>query len=259
MAERFMKVVLRTIVALAMVPIGAASLHAQERAAPVPRRDHGFVTVGFGAQTRTAESTDVRVVPLHAEDATFETRYGARGGTAFGLGGGAHVWRGVWVGGAWASTSHRHDVAASASLPHPFRFNEPRTIEGSRGDLKREETSLHLQVMYRTRIASRVTVGVFAGPSWITSTRSLVKEVRYDEEYPYDSAAFEGMSIVNASATGRTVGYGASVSVEVVGPLSVGVEVRRAATDVNFENPAGGTQRATVGGTQALGGVVVRF
>jgi hypothetical protein len=196
---------------------------------------------------------------LHAEEATFETRYGARGGPAFALGGGAHVWRGVWVGGAWASTSHRHDVAASASLPHPFRFNEPRTIEGSRGDLKREETSLHLQVMYRMRIASRVTVGIFAGPSWITSTRSLVKEVRYDEAYPYDSAAFEGMSIVNASATGRTVGYGASVSVEVFGPLSVGGEVRRAAADVDFENPAGGTLRATVGGTQALGGVVVRF
>jgi hypothetical protein len=259
MAVRFVKVVLRTMVALAMVPIGAASLHAQERAASPPRREHGFVTAGFGAQTRTAGFTDVRVVPLHAEDATFETRYRARGGTAFGLGGGARVWRGVWVGGAWASTSHRHDVAASASLPHPFRFNEPRTIEGSRGDLKREETSLHLQVMYRVRIASRVTVGVFAGPSWIRSTRSLVKEVRYDEAYPYDSAAFEGMSIVNASATGRTVGYGAAVSVEVVGPLSVGIEVRRAGVDVSFENPTGGTLRAAVGGTQALGGVVVRF
>jgi hypothetical protein len=259
MAERFMKVIRRTIIALAMVPIGAASLYAQQRTASLPLRDHGFVTVGVGAQTRTAGSTDVRVVPLHAENATFETRYGARGGTAFALGGGARVWRGVWVGGAWASTSHRHDVAASASLPHPFRFDEPRTIEGSRGDLKREETSLHLGVMYRMRIASRVTVGVFAGPSWIKSTRSLVKEVRYDEVYPYDSAAFEGMSIVKASATGRTVGYGATVSVEVAGPLSVGMEVRRAATDVNFENPAGGTQRATVGGTQALGGVVVRF
>jgi hypothetical protein len=245
--------------ALALVTVTAVPMQAQSPAAPPALREHGFVSFGFGTQTRTPGFTEVRVVPLHAEEATFETRYGARGGPAFSLGGGARLWRNVWAGASWASTKHRHDVVASASLPHPFRFNEFRTVEGSRSDMTREETSLHLQVMYRVRIASRVTVGVFAGPSWITSTRSLVKEVRYDEVYPYDTAVFEGMTIVNAAETARTIGFGGSVSVDVVGPLSVGAEVRRAATDVVFDHPSGGTQRATVGGTQALGAVVVRF
>lgn len=198
-------------------------------------------------------------MPLHAEEATFDTRYGAKGGTAFGVGGGARVWRGVWLAGAWAPTSHRHGVDTLARLPHPFRFDDFRTLEGSRSGLKREETGVHFQVMYRLRLARRYHVGIFMGPSWIDASRDLVDAVAYDDEYPYDTATFTGMTIVNASAKARTIGFGADVRVDVLGPLSVGVEVRRAAAKVDFETPAGGRMRMTVGGTQALVGALVLF
>jgi hypothetical protein len=196
---------------------------------------------------------------LYAEEATADVRYGAKGGNAFDVGGGARIWGNVFVGAAWSSTSHRHDVDASSRLPHPFRFNDFRTVEGTRAGLQRKESGVHIQVIYRIRVAARVRVGVHAGPSWIMADQDVADQVTYEEQYPYDTVAFGGISIVNASATGRTIGFGGNVSVDLFGPVSVNVQVRRAATTVNFDTPGGGTVRSKIGGTQVVAGALVTF
>src|SRR5688572_3676237 len=142
MTHRIVKVVFRAVSVLAIVSTAASAAYAQAARGPASAgpRDHGFLSVGFGSQTRTPGFTDVETVPVYAEQATFETRDAGKGGTAFGLGGGVRVWRGLSVGAAWTSTSHRHDVDATARLPHPFRFNDVRVVEGRRDDLKREES-----------------------------------------------------------------------------------------------------------------------
>jgi len=260
----FISIVFRTAAAGLMLSSLGASAFAQTPSAPVarasaPRAERVVVAASVGIQTRTPGFSEVQTATLYAEEARFENRYGANVGNLFEIGAAARVWRNVWVGGALAQTSHRHGMEASARLPHPLRFDEIRVVDGANDELDRKETGRHIQVMYRARIGSRIDVSVFAGPSWIKAEQDVVTEVRFDEVYPFDTVTFAGTSSANASATGTTMGFGVSLGVDVFGPVSVGLQVRRAATSVDFEIADGRTVRATVGGTQLLLGARVTF
>lgn len=248
---------LRTLIILLVSCVAASSAFAQNTTPgpgsdPTPRRERVFVNGGYGIQTRTAGFNEDRTMPLYAEEAMFGTTYAGADGPVFGGGGGVRVWRDVWVGVAAGSTSHTHDGDATARLPHPFRFNAARTVDAHRSGLRREETSLFLQVMYRVQLAGRVHVSVFAGPARLKGTQDLIDRITWDDTYPYEEATLTGMTVVSSTVTRDVVGFGAQVDVNLFGPLSIGLDVRRAATDVDFSTPDGRKIRSALGGTQAL-------
>jgi len=262
MTMRSRRIVGHTSACLLLVLAMASSSEAQSASpssVPGPSNPRIFVSAGGGMQSQTPAFAGQRRLSLHAEEAVYDTRYGGAGGTAMDVGGGVRVWRSLWLGGAFTRTNHRHGADVSASLPHPFRFNDPRTISGRRDGLERTESALHLHAMFRFRLAPRVGLAVFAGPARIDAEQEIVNQIGYDETYPYDTATLTGATTSTVSSTATTVGMGASVNVAAYRGVSLDVGIRHASSEVSFESVAGSSVRAKVGGTQFRLGAAFEF
>lgn len=218
-----------------------------------------FIAAGAGVQSPASAFSEQWRVPLHAEEASFETRYAGADRTAFDVGGGVRVWRNIWMGAAFGHTASRAGADVSASLPHPFRFDESRSVQGRRDGLDRRERALHVDVMLRHRVSRRLQVHVFAGPTMLSAAQDIIDDVAYEEEYPYDSATFTGVTPANVSVSTTTIGVGGGVTAQIYRALSLGVQVRHAAASVNFETPRGRRIGAKAGGTRATIGAVFEF
>ena len=150
-------------------------------AAPPAGPSRGFVTFGVGAQVASADFSETHSEPLNAEQKTWTADYSVKTGLEFEIGGGWRVWRNLFVG---ATYSHFHDsrtAAVTAQIPHPFFFNQPRTIAGDSVDLGHDENAGHFSLWWIVPAGRRLEVGVFGGPSVIAVSRPLVKDVQYTE------------------------------------------------------------------------------
>jgi hypothetical protein len=91
-------------------------------------------------------------------------------------------------------------IAIEASLPHPLKFDSPRTIAGTAaGD--HEETAAHLQVAYIVPIGRKLSAVIFGGPSFFTVKQSVGGIIRF-------SAAPTTFSLGDVDAGGALVGGG---------------------------------------------------
>jgi len=255
---------MRWMVMMGFVLATAPLVYAQEAPATRarssgPARDHGFISAGVGVQQKAGSFSETWTTPLHAEDARFSARYAPGSGRLFRVGGGVTLWRGLGVRVAVNSASPGADVALSGSLPHPFRFDDARTIEGTRPGFTRAETGVHVHAAYVLPTPRRIHASVFAGPSWISIRQELVDRVTYEDSYPYDTATFTGAVSTSVSTRRGTVGVGAAVYVGVLGPVHAGVEVLHARATVAVDRAGDRRVETRAGGTQVTVGVLVPF
>jgi hypothetical protein len=71
---------------------------------------------------------------------------------------------GVGVGITRFSKSGPASVAGK--ILHPFFLNQARSVEGEAAGLKREELAIHIQAMAIVPEGERLSLAVFAGPSF---------------------------------------------------------------------------------------------
>jgi opacity protein-like surface antigen len=174
------------------------------------------------------------------------------GGVAFKL------FRGFAVGYAYTATSHTATGDVTAAVPHPFFFDRRRPISGT-VRIPEDGSANHISAEYIVP-AGPVEVTLLGGPTFFSIKQTLVTDITYTEEYPYDTATFSSATttLVKQNVTGYHVG--ADVAVKLTRNIGVGALARfsRAST-ATLTAAAGNTVKYDVGGLQVSGGLRLAF
>ena len=219
----------------------------------------GFVVVNGGYQLTKNSFTDGATRRQYAEDGRLDTAYQVKAGPSFDVAGGARVWKQLGVGVGVSRFSTSTPATLSGTVPHPFFFNQPRSISGAVGGLKREELTVNLQARGMLEAGRRLEVMVFGGPSFFQLKQSVVSDIAVSESYPYDAATFQSAMTTQSNASKIGFNAGGDVAVFFTRQLGVGVTAQFAQATVGVAGVGGAKHDVKVGGGNVGGGIRLRF
>jgi hypothetical protein len=240
-----------------MLCLLAASASAQPRRAPKPARL--TISAGGGVQTSAGGLSDHFSFAKNLETETIDVTYPMKAWALFDVGAAYSVWKNVAVGVAVSRVSGTGTADVTASVPHPFFFNQPRTVTGTENGIVHAETAVHPELQFLIAASRRVRAVLSTGPTWITLEHEVVRDITISESYPYDTAAFGGAvtKLTKASVPGYHAGL--DVAWMFTGNAGIGGLVRYTRADVDLDVSEGRTLRMKAGGVQGTVGVRLRF
>jgi hypothetical protein len=224
-------------------------------AAPVAAQswsERVFISVNGAYQVTTNDFSDRFEFQRNVETGSTSVEYPIKGGFIFDGGGGVRLWKDL---GAGVSVSYftRDDVAqTTSSFPHPFFFNQPRTVTGEATGITRTETAVHVQAMYLWNPAGPLRI-VLSGE------QDLVTGVTITETFPFDEATFASAQQTREKGSAAAFNLGADVMFMLNRNFGVGGIVRFARTSVDLDAPGNRTITIDAGGVYAGGGVRLLF
>ena len=219
----------------------------------------GFLNISAGVQGSTQSFAETHSEPISVEDFTWTSTYAIKSGLAFEGGGGVRVWRRLFAGAMYSRFHDSRAAAIDGSTPHPFFFNQPRSISGEARALTHDEQAVHVSAIWLAPVGRRIELAIFGGPSLINVNREFVASVGYSEEYPFDAAAFTSAPVEAASKTAVGAHGGVDLTWLLSRQVGIGAVVRYSRATADFTTPAGGSLSLDAGGLQAMAGVRVRF
>jgi hypothetical protein len=222
--------------------------------------DNGYL--GFSGLYQTSSSTfeEDSSYDLNQELATVSAAHEIEPGFVWEFSAGGHVYKQLGFGFAVSYFKRDDGAHVAASLPHPFFFEQPRSVSGDATGLEREELGIHLDAMFLLPLTERFQISVFGGPSFFRLNQELVDSIQVAESYPYDEAEFSGVNEGSSGWEWSNVGYnvGAEASVFFTQYIGVGASIRYSDADVEFDRSSGPLQ-VKVGGLQVGGGLRIRY
>ena len=162
-------IITAAIVLVSSSPVAAQVVSAattSSGAGPAIGRVHLSINGMF--QTAGSDFQDSVTYRENAEDARVDSEYSMKSGPGFDISGAVLLSRHLGIGAGLTRFSGSSTAAITGSIPHPFFFNQPRTVNGEAGDLKREELAVHIQMRGVFPVGQRVLVTIFGGPSFFT-------------------------------------------------------------------------------------------
>ena len=215
--------------------------------------------VSGGVQQAAEDVSDRFTFAKNVETETVDVTYPMKPWAFIDLAAGYRMWNNLGVGVAVSVTSGNGKAEVTASVPHPFFFNQPRTVTGTENDIAHSETGVHLQLQYLVPATGHLHFILEGGPSWVNVEHEVVTDVTVTESYPYDTAAFGGA--VTKSTKGSAVGFNAGIDVTWLFAESVGVGgvVRYTRADVDLKAVEGRSLTLKAGGLQGGVGIRVLF
>ena len=148
-----------------------------------------FISVNGLFQVTSNDFDDSETIRVNDENGSIDTDYDEGGGFAFDVSGGVVVWRNLAVGAGLTRYSTSTPTTITAQIPHPFFFNQPRTLAGEfEGD--RSELAVHIQAKWLVPVNDKFVVAIFGGPSFFQVEQTIVTDFDYTESYPFDTATF---------------------------------------------------------------------
>ena len=224
-------------------------------AQPLPRFT---ISVNGGYQPSTTSFDDRFTFDLNRETASVDTDYSVDAGPLFDAGVGFRIWKGLGAGIAISRFSVDSVGQADATLPHPLFFQRNRQISGETTGITREETGIHIQAQYQLPPFGSVYVTLAGGPSVLDIQQSIVTDVNYTEEFPYDTATYVGVDSQRVSGTATGFNAGADVRWMFTRNIGVGGLVRYTRATVDLTRN-GRTISVDAGGAQVGAGVRLAF
>jgi hypothetical protein len=251
-----MRARIRATAAIALLTIAGVNRASAQTAAADSRVT---ISVNAGLQPSSISFDSSTTQPLYLENSVFDTAYEVRNGLFVDGGARYRIAGSFSIGGAVSWFSTTHDATVDATLPHPFFYRTPRSLEGTAGDLQRQEVAVHLQMAYAIRPTARLGVTIAGGPSFFRAKQDFVDNVSYTDTYPYDAPAFTAASSARVRGNGTGFNVGADVGMRFSTHAGVGGLVRYSHARIPFGLPGGTTVTADAGGLQVAGGVRVYF
>jgi hypothetical protein len=204
-----------TIALLLVLSVGRLSAQDNPSASKVAKQDaqgESRIEVGLAfAQTLgSATFSATQTLRDYAEDGRFNSSYDVAGAPGAGFDLQYNLTRnfGLRIG---AQTFSRKSTAAfEAQIPHPFFFSQPRTISGSQSSLGFNEAAYSLTGVYRAR-SGKWNLNIEGGPAYFSVRATVAEKVTYTDVYPYDTAAFGGIT----SSKHKISPFGFAVGLEV--------------------------------------------
>src|SRR5262245_27490112 len=253
-----------TILLLLVLALHASAVRAQPPGVVVTRSvttgaDTGYVEVNLGLQA-TSTAFDITTNPLtFVEPATIQSNYHIKGAREFDIGGGVRVARQLAVGASFSRFEKAGNVEVDARLPHPFFFNQARTLTGTASDLARRETALHGRVSWTGGLGGGWELWVSGGPSLFKVEQDLVENITVTETDPFDTATFASAASQRHSSSGLGFNVGADVTKLFTPHMGVGASVVFSRATLKFDTFSDPTRSFDVGGARVGGGLRFRF
>ena len=219
----------------------------------------GVVVINGGYQLTTNNFADGAVRRDNAEDGRIDTEYVVKGGPSFDVAVGARLWRRLGIGVEVSRFSVSTPASVRASLPHPFFFDQHRSVSGDASGLTREELAVHAQVRGVFPVGTRLQVMVFGGPSFFQVKQGIVTDLTYTNDYPYDEALFAAATTTDAKALKMGFNAGGDLAFFFTRNIGVGATVQFSGTTVALPSAGGASREVKVGGVKTGGGLRVRF
>ncbi len=195
-----------------------------------------------------------------SEQGEFDADYSADDDTVFELSAGVRLGDGPFgLGLTWSQSSMSAPADIVGRLPHPFFFDTLRTVEGTEGNLTREETAIHLSFRWLVREGQKIELTLFAGPSQIELDHDLVAEVHFDQTYPFDEATYAGTH--RQMESGDAMGYHLGIDIvrKFRNTVGVGGVLRYSQAGIDLDGPAGSSVSVDAGGLTAAVDLRFRF
>lgn len=198
-------------------------------------------------------------VPVNAEPASIATAIDVMSAPMFDVGGSYRFLNRLAAGVAYSVLSKTVGGTVDAKIPHPFFFNQPRSISGDLSDLQHRESTVHVFAMYMLPLSARLEIGVFGGPSFFSVKQDFANDIQYQASYPFDTASFSGAptETISRSATGYNVGT--DIAWRLSKTLAVGGLIRFTGASTTFDVTSGNTVDADIGGLQTGAGIRIIF
>lgn len=168
------------------------------------------------------------------------------------------LWKGFAVGVGVSQFSKGGSAAITANVPHPFQFNQFRSIEGTTSTT-RNELGVHLQFAYLLPLANRLRVIAFAGPSFFNVEQTFVTDVQYTQSFPFDTASFSRATTRRSTDSATGFNGGADVIWMFSRRFGVGGLVQYSAAQVREDAGNNRSLKIDAGGIQAGGGLRMVF
>lgn len=243
---------------LALLAVGVQAAIAQSAART--HRPRVRVSIDAGAQSSLITFAGSTTKVVNQENGAIDTTYDVSIGQLFGGGVLVAVGRHLGVGVTVSSFLKRQDAAVAASIPHPFFYKAPRSIDGTAARLERNELVTHIQAAYVISSRGKLEIAVSGGPSFFRAKQALVSDVAYAESYPYDTATFSGASTKAVRAHKTGFHTGADVALRLSRRMGVGGLVRFSRASMEFSSTETTTRvKSDAGGVQMAGGLRLFF
>jgi hypothetical protein len=214
--------------------------------------------INGGYQPSKTSFDDSFTFSLYQETGTTDTSYSIDAGAIFEGGAAVRLVKGLAFGGVISHFTVDTAATVTSSVPHPFFLQRHRQVSGEPEGLRREETAVHFQAQYQFPPAGKLHVIVAAGPSLIDVKQTLVIDVNYSEQFPFDTATFTGVD--SKRAAGTALGFNAGLDFQwMFNPnLGAGALVRftKATVDLDVDNRI---IQVDGGGTQIAAGIRLAF
>ena len=195
-----------------------------------------------------------------SEQGEFDADYSADDDTVFELSAGVRLGDGPFgLGVTWSQSSPSASAEIVGRLPHPFFFDTLRTVDGTEGNLTRDETAIHLSFRWMVREGQKVELTLFAGPSQIELDHDLVTAVRFEQTYPFDEATYAGTH--KELASGDAIGYHLGIDIvrKFGNTVGIGAVVRYSQAGIDLDGPDGTNVSVDAGALAALVDLRFRF
>ena len=218
-----------------------------------------FISVnGLGQAGDDEVLSQTQSAAIYGETATMSTTQSVSlAAGVFDIGGGFRGNR-FGVGASFTASANSDPGVASASIPHPFLFNRPRTSITTVDDLEHKERVLHLQAYYFVPVAEKAEIALFAGPSFYDVKQDYLTGFASFTESP----TFETVTVpvTRATASASQVGYNIGAEGVYRFTPNIGAAVLLRFTRASAELAFGGQEMTmNVGDLQFGGGLRFRF
>lgn len=212
----------------------------------------GYLGASIGAVVTASTASAPVPVAVYGESVRLDTRASWPAAATVELDGGVRLWRDFGLAVTVARSRRDGTSTVSGSIPHPYFFNQPRTLQADGLSLARTETAAHIGLLWRHRVSRRLTVAAVVGPSVVAVAQDVISGITWSETYPYTGVELSGTT--SARRTSSATGGHAAGDLVIIVARQLGVTggVRYSHAEVALEAAPG--QRVEVD----LGGVVVR-
>jgi hypothetical protein len=222
-----------------------------------PERVHLSVNGAF--QPTTNDFSDRFTFDQYLETGSTDVDYRVESGFVFDAGGGVRLFGNFAAGAAVSYFSKSGSAATTSRFPHPFFFEQPRTVTGDATNLTRTETAIHVQAMYLVNPGGRLRMIFSGGPTFLNVEQDIVNEIEIDDTFPFDEPEFVAARSEKAKGSKTTFIVGADVLFMLAPKFGVGGLVRYSRGTVDLDGPGGRTISVDAGGVYAGGGIRILF
>lgn len=227
--------------------------------APALAQGSARISINAGQQATSTSFQQTASFQDFLEQATVTADHQIDAAIFYDVGVTAQVAGGFAAGVAVSFFSQDDAVNVQAALPHPFFFNQTRTVSGTPTGLERSETGVHVLLGWLVPATDRVEIMLTGGPSFFQAEQDVIDRVNYTHAYPYDEAQFSGVATTRLSESAVGFNAGADVAFKFSRNVGVGLLIRYSRGTVDSSLASGTPVSFDVGGLHAGGGLRIIF